>query len=147
MEWLLAIGYALRLLFARRFMGGRSEAVIDYVLVSLERVALVLGICARWRLLLQRHLISRPSLIIVHVRILVRIVGVRFLRSLAEAMMVDRISWVSEALFGRSLGSIQEFLGHQVWLGLIVLLHRVHLVCYRWSIVLVMRAMTGKANG
>lgn len=128
-------------------MGGRSEAVIDYVLVSLQRVALVLGIRAWWWLLLQRHLIGRPSLIIVHVRILVRIVRVRFLRSLAEAMMIVRISGVSQALFGRSLGSIQEFLGHQVWLGLVVLLHRVHLVCYRWSIVLVVRAVTGKANG
>lgn len=95
---------------------------------------------------MQWHLVCRPSLIVVHVRILIRIVGVGLLRSLAEAMVVW-ISWVSEALFRCSLGSIKEFLGHNVWLGLVVLLHGVHLVGHCWSIVLVVRALTGKTNG
>lgn len=95
--------------------------------------------------MLRWHLICCPCLIIVHVRILIRVVRVRFLGSLAEALMI-RISWVSQALLGSSLGSVKEFLGHHVRLGLIILLHRIDLVSYGWSVVLIMRTLTGKTN-
>lgn len=86
-----------------------------------------------------------PSLIIVHVRVLVGVVGVRLLRSLAEALVI-RICWVSEALLGCSLGAIKELLRHQMRLSLIILLHRINLVSYCRRIILIMRTMTRKTN-